>query len=884
MSKFVVLNIDEGSFEQGFPVSLGIGEGGPTFLREKVTLPPAPDIPRLYQEWQESYRDLGEFIRNRKNRIINVEEVQTTNFSAIDDENNARYRFERYLRQWFTELAWEKLQVRIEARTQPDESIRVIIDTQNIYLKKLPWHLWKLFRNRPQAEFALSAEYAPPSEPLKRPVKILAIFGGSDGLDLTSDRELMTQLESRGAKITCLEQPQKKQLSQSLWKQHWDILFFAGHSSSGEECKTGQIQINDSQSISLSKLRHSLNTAVNNGLKLAIFNSCDGLGLADELIGIKVPQMIVMREPVPDEVARHFLEYFLEDFSKGHSLYSAVRNARQRLEWMEDDFPCASWLPVICQNPAASPLVWPDSSINFNWKQYLNKIAPVSGVILGAFLGVFLVSILPKILFSNVDKPALLKPTSSPIPPKQKLVDLGQRFSWGERIFIPTNSNELKQKGIDAFNKKNYEQSINYFHESLKQNQNDPETLIYLNNAVAMIPSESHKLPVTNKSNPIKCFIPDSKPLKIAVVAPSIQNTQTQINEEVLRGVAQAQNKINSNCGILGRLLQVVIADDNDVSNTSETVAKKLSEQQDILAVVGHYSSTSTLKTGTIYEKNQMVAISPSSTAVRRSPDKEDGMNLSKYVFRTPINDGIAIDNLVDYMVNTLGHKRAAIVYDSSRVYSQKFRQELKNKLESPQINGEFIDIPECDFFSSNANLKICIEKANQTVKVLALIPNTNSSLNKALDIIDSNKDSNLKLLGGDTLYNQTVENRGKKAKNLAIAIPWFQNESNPTPFEKNAQQLWNAQVNWRTAMSYDATKAIIEGLRRMGKNPTRQGLQQVLSAPDFSAEGAAGNIEFDRNGDRKITSENNAKLNVLVQVKCDTQISQDCKFNQVAQ
>ena len=224
MSKFVVLSIDEGSFEQGFPVSLGIGEDGPTFHKEKVTLPPAPEIPRLYQEWQDSYRDLGELIRNRK---INVAEVQTTNYSAIDDDNNARDRFEKYLRQWFTQLAWEKIQVRIEARTQPDESIRVIIDTQNIYLNKLPWHLWQLFRNRPQAEFALRGEYAPSSEPLKRPVKILAIFGGSEGLDLTSDRELMAQLSSRGARITRLEQPHRREMSERLWNLHIYILLYA---------------------------------------------------------------------------------------------------------------------------------------------------------------------------------------------------------------------------------------------------------------------------------------------------------------------------------------------------------------------------------------------------------------------------------------------------------------------------------------------------------------------------------------------------------------------------------------------------------------------------------------------------------------------------------
>ncbi len=874
MGKFVVLSIDEGSFEQGFPVSLGIGEdNGPTSHKEKVTLSPAPDIPRLYQEWQNSYRDLGEFIRNRK---INVEDVQTTSYSAIDDENNARYKFERYLRQWFDQLAWEKLQVKIEARTQPDESIRVIIDTQNIYLKKLPWHLWQLFRNRPQAEFALRAEYAPPSQPLKRPVKILAIFGGSEGLDLTSDRELMTQLESRGAKITWLEQPEKKQLSQSLWKQHWDILFFAGHSSSGDECKTGQIQINDSESISLSKLRHSLNTAVKNGLRLAILNSCDGLGLADELIGIKVPQMIVMREPVPDEVARHFLEYFLEDFSKGHSLYLAVRNARQRLEWMEDDFPCASWLPVICQNPAANPLVWPDSSVKRVKKLVLGGIAIALVIIAG--------KIYSNLVVNNYNSPSTL--ISQPIPntsttknSAETLQDLGDRFSWGEKILISSNSNQWKEKGKNAFAQKNYQDSIEYFSNSLKQNKNDPETLIYLNNAVAMKPMESDKLPVSSGESRTRCFIQDPNPLKIAVIAPSFPNTSNQINEEILRGVAQAQNEINSDCGIAGRQLQIVLVDDNDASNTSLQVAKKLTEEKDILAVVGHYSSDATLKAGEVYQKKQMVAVSPSSTAVRKSNNKDYGMKLNKYVFRTPTNDEIAVKNLVNYIVK-IGKKKATIVYGSdSTVYSKNFHNEFKSQLQSRQV--ELINFEECNLFN-NANLNKCVEKAKEAVSVMVIVP-TSKSFEKALQILEIGKDSNLIFLGGDTMYRERVK---QKARNIVVAVPWFQNENedNQTRFENNAQQLWNAQVNWRTAMSYDATMAIVEGLKQIGRNPTRQGLQQVLSSQNFSAPGAAGKIEFDRNGDRQITSEKDAEIGVLVRVKCENSKSENCQFVKIPQ
>jgi CHASE2 domain-containing sensor protein len=65
-----------------------------------------------------------------------------------------------------------------------------------------------------------------------------------------------------------------------------------------------------------------------------------------------------MREPVPDRIAQCFLKYFLEEYASGQSLYQSVRQARSRLQGLEDQFPCATWLPVIFQNPAAQPPTW----------------------------------------------------------------------------------------------------------------------------------------------------------------------------------------------------------------------------------------------------------------------------------------------------------------------------------------------------------------------------------------------------------------------------------------------------------------------------------------------------------------------------------------------
>jgi len=68
-------------------------------------------------------------------------------------------------------------------------------------------------------------------------------------------------------------------------------------------------------------------------------------------------------------------------------------------------------------------------------------------------------------------------------------------------------------------------------------------------------------------------------------------------------------------------------------------------------------------------------------------------------------------------------------------------------------------------------------------------------------------------------------------------------------PFPKAAEKLWGGSVNWRTAMAYDATLAIIQGLKQ---NNTREGLRQALKSEDFQVEGATGTFKFDELGDRQ--------------------------------
>lgn len=359
MHNLVVLSLGDGDLHNGFPaVTAQLWEhGNPRPMKFTGRLPAAPEIPELYRYWQLLYSAL--YQRLDLCPRIEIDAADVTNISQVEFSNLCQ-RLVDSINAWLNAEPFRNIDQQLRTLLDASEEIRIIIETNDRLLRRLPWHLWKFFEHYPKAEVALSpSEYqrSPKKLLIKTPsgkVRILAILGNSKGIDIGKDQAFLAQLSSQ-AETKFLIEPHLEQLNDQLWIQGWDILFFAGHSSSQGK---GQIQINPTESLTLDKLKYALSKAIESGLKLAIFNSCDGLGLAQDLGELQIPQVIVMREPVPDVVAQDFLRHFLAAFSGGQSLYASVREARERLERLEGSYPCATWLPVLCQNPAEAPPTW----------------------------------------------------------------------------------------------------------------------------------------------------------------------------------------------------------------------------------------------------------------------------------------------------------------------------------------------------------------------------------------------------------------------------------------------------------------------------------------------------------------------------------------------
>jgi branched-chain amino acid transport system substrate-binding protein len=399
--------------------------------------------------------------------------------------------------------------------------------------------------------------------------------------------------------------------------------------------------------------------------------------------------------------------------------------------------------------------------------------------------------------------------TSSPSPPYRT------SSATGPNAFFLEDGTPDKRAAIAAYASSNLGSAAQFFDRSLQQKPNDPESVIYRNNASAQL------------THP--------QPLKIAVSVPASNDANG--SREILRGVAQAQTETNTIGGINGRPLVVTIVNDDNTVETAKQVAQGLIDQPDILGVVGHYASSVTLATADLYSRGRLVAISPISSAVQLS-------NKSPYVFRTVPSDAISARALTDHMLQTLKRQKAVIYFSSQSDYSKSLKGELNTAI---ALRGGQV-VAEYDLADSNFSPSRSLAAAKQRGADVILLASNTGSLDRALQVVQANSQQ-LPILGGDDVYSpKTLDITRADGRDMVVAVPWHILANGSQNFAARSRKLWGGDVNWRTVTAYDATQALIAALQQ---SPTREGVRQALVRPDFTISGASRTVSFLPSGDR---------------------------------
>jgi CHASE2 domain len=251
----------------------------------------------------------------------------------------------------------------------PASGAQVFLTCNPLALSRFPWEAWEI-----GAEFGVSGirfvrtpsnihqELFTASRRQGKP-RVLLILGDDTGLNFKADR-LAVQAIDRLAEVKFVGWQQgqnslevKTAILQAIADQQgWDILLFAGHSNESQT-GGGELGIAPGVSMYISEIEAHLKLARDRGLQFALFNSCQGLNIAESLIDrVGLSQVAILREPIHNRVAQEFLAEFLQNLARYSDVQESLLAACQMLKLNKiHTYPSAYLIPSLFCHPSATP-------------------------------------------------------------------------------------------------------------------------------------------------------------------------------------------------------------------------------------------------------------------------------------------------------------------------------------------------------------------------------------------------------------------------------------------------------------------------------------------------------------------------------------------------
>jgi ABC-type branched-subunit amino acid transport system substrate-binding protein len=303
-----------------------------------------------------------------------------------------------------------------------------------------------------------------------------------------------------------------------------------------------------------------------------------------------------------------------------------------------------------------------------------------------------------------------------------------------------------------------------------------------------------------------------------------LTGANAELGNDIRNGALAYFRKVNEAGGVHGRKIELVSLDDANQVPKAEANTKKLVEEDGVFALFGYASATLSRPALPFVDKHKVPFLSPFTGA--------DPMRvLNRYVYNTRASYADELEKIVEHY-STFGTRRFAIVHYDDPVGKENLvavERALKKRSLVPAVIGAYKD-------RSNPDIEGVLAQVMKGQPEVVI----HTTLYKATaDFIKSAQNAGF---GAQMVSNSfpgaspLAKELGPKGAGVAIAqvVPPPSKRSVPVVQEYQAaieKHLARKEYSFTSLEAYIAAKVLVEGLKRAGPKPTREGFMQALDA-----------------------------------------------------
>jgi len=362
-------------------------------------------------------------------------------------------------------------------------------------------------------------------------------------------------------------------------------------------------------------------------------------------------------------------------------------------------------------------------------------------------------------------------------------------------------------------------------------------------------------------------FFPSSnkKPLYIAVSGPMSGKGEAN-GQAMVRSIQLYLDQINLQGGIHGHPVKLLTFDDQNQPELAEKNALEIAKNSQALAVIGHYTSSTSIAAAPIYKKYGIPAVSGSATADALTVDND-------WYFRTIFNNSDQGALLANYVHKVLHYDEINILFDEDAygaTLSAAFIQEAK--LIGLDIKLQWHFNSADSFNQSLNNLTETLGASPNKPTILFLATHSTEAV-ETIVALKQLENVPVDIIGGDALSSSNFLKKLRQHPQEQINPGYYSNgvyTVSPLLFNlvgKHAQDLREVFVKKyqeepliTSALYYDAATVVLDAMKsalKQGKTitfeETRQRIKEGLwrlANIENAIEGVTSPLYFDKHGD----------------------------------